>query len=33
MSVDDMAMFKLEPDEEVLFIHLMSNMPIGKQVK
>jgi hypothetical protein len=34
MSVDDMAVFELEPDEkEVLFIHLMSNVPIGKPVK
>jgi hypothetical protein len=34
MSVDDMAMFELEPDEkEVLFIYLMSNMLIGKPVK
>jgi hypothetical protein len=34
MSVDDLAVFELEPDEkEVLFIHLMSNVPIGKPVK
>jgi hypothetical protein len=34
MSIDDMAVFELEPDEkEVLFIHLMSNVPIGKPIK
>jgi hypothetical protein len=34
MSVDDMAVFELEPDEkEVLFSHLLSNVPIGKPVK
>jgi hypothetical protein len=33
MSVDDMAVFELDPDEKVLFIYLMSNVPIGKPVK
>jgi hypothetical protein len=34
MSDDDMAVFEIEPDEkEVLFIHLLSNVPIGKPVK
>jgi hypothetical protein len=34
MFVDDMAVFELEPDEKVvLFIHVMSNVPIGKPVK
>jgi hypothetical protein len=34
MPVDDMAVFEHEPDEkEVLFIHLMSNVSIGKLVK
>jgi hypothetical protein len=34
MSDDDMAVFEVEPDdEEVLFIHMWSNLPIGKPVK
>jgi hypothetical protein len=34
MSDDDMAVFEVEADEkEVLFIHLLSNVPIGKSVK
>jgi hypothetical protein len=34
MSDDDMAVFEVEPDdEEVLFIHMWSNLPIGKLVK
>jgi hypothetical protein len=34
MSDDDMAVFKVElDDEEVLFIHMWSNLPIGKPVK
>jgi hypothetical protein len=34
MSDDDMVVFKVEPDdEEVLFIHIWSNLPIGKPVK
>jgi hypothetical protein len=34
MSDNDMAVFEVEPDEkEVLFIHLLSNVPIGKPVK
>jgi hypothetical protein len=34
MSDGDMAMFEVEPnDEDVLFIHMWSNLPIGKPVK
>jgi hypothetical protein len=34
MSDDDMAVFDVEPDDkEVLFIHMWSNLPIGKPVK
>jgi hypothetical protein len=34
MSDDDMDVFDVEPDDkEVLFIHMWSNLPIGKLVK
>jgi hypothetical protein len=34
MSDGDLAVFEVEPnDEDVLFIHMWSNLPIGKPVK